>query len=203
MKTNTAIEQVKRKAYLAYHQDGILDILLGTTIIGIALWILLDSIVFTFMSWMSFILYANLKNTITIPRFGYVRFDETNTKHARAIGVGVLTLLLPVVVGTLFFMGPDRIPSSVIEFLRKYFEYTLAGIGALVMVMIGTLSGIRRLTGYAVVTIVVLWFSIQMQLNSVIPLLVTGSLILIIGIILMTNFIRRYPLHRTEGEDAI
>lgn len=196
--TDASIEQLKRKAYLGYHGDGILDLLLGSTMLGIALWLLLDSIFFTFMAWMGFILYAGMKNSITIPRFGYVSFDETKTRYARTISVGVLLLLLSLVVGILFFMSPDRIPPSVSQFLRNYFEYMLAGLCSLVMVLMGALSGIKRFTGYAGVTIVALWLSLQLQLNPVTPLLVMGSLILLIGTTLMVNFIRRHPLQSSE-----
>ena len=67
---------LRRKAYLAYHQDGIIDILIGATMIGFALWILLGYVLFTFISWLSFGFYVQLKNTITVPRFGYVRFQQ-------------------------------------------------------------------------------------------------------------------------------
>jgi len=200
--TNPSIDQLKRKAYLAYHQDGIVDILLGSTILGIGLWILLDSILFNFMAWMSFILYAGLKNTITIPRFGYVRFDETETKFTRAIGVGIALMLLMLVAGLLFFIGPDQIPVSVTVFLRKYFSYLLSGLGALAIGLIGMVSGIRRLIGYAVLMIVTLGLSMQIQLSGAIPLLFSGSLILLIGSVYLFKFIHRYPLQSSEAEDV-
>ena len=203
METKTSLDQLKRKAYLAYHQDGIVDILIGATIMGFALWILLDSIFFTFMAWMGGIVYAGLKNTITIPRFGYVRFNDTDKQNNLAIGVGIGLLLLVLVIGILFFLNPGRFPSSLIEFLRKYFVYFVSGIGALVMAIMGFWSRIRRLIGYAVVMIAALGFSMQVQLSGAIPTLVMGSLIMLIGITLLVNFIRRYPLQSSEAEDVV
>jgi hypothetical protein len=202
MSSDASLNQLKRKAYLAYHQDGIVDILIGATVLGFALWIFFDTIIFTFMAWMGGIVYAGLKNAITIPRFGYVRFDETRTQSTRAIGVGIALILLILVIGVLFFISPDRIPVSMTDFLRKYFAYLLSGLGVLAIAIMGMVSGIRRLLVYAAVMITVLGLSLQMQLNGAFPLLVSGSLILLIGIGLLVNFIRRYPLQPSEAEDV-
>jgi hypothetical protein len=202
MITNSSSNQLRRKAYLAYHQDGIIDILIGSTILGFGLWILSDIVIFTFISWLSFSFYISLKNSITIPRFGYVRFHESKRQTALAIGLGIGLLLLLLIVGILFIIGPDRILLTPITFLRKFHVYVMSGIGAVVMAIFGLWSGIRRLTSYALVMIAALVLSIQLEIIGGITLSVMGGLILLIGLALLVRFIRRNPLQRGEANNV-
>jgi hypothetical protein len=202
MSTNSSFQQLRRKAYLAYHQDGIIDILIGATILGFALWILLDNIIFTCMAWLSFSFYVTLKNVITIPRFGYVRFQETKRQTVLAIGLGIGLLLLLLLVGILFILGPDRVQLDTSAFLRKFHVYVMSGIGAIVMAIFGLWSGIRRLMAYALVSIVALGLSFQMEISGGITLLVMGGLILLIGMALMVRFIRQNPAQPVEADNV-
>ena len=199
MPANSSLNQLKRKAYLAYHQDGIIDILIGATILGFALWILLDNTIFTFMGLLSFSNYVNLKNTITVPRFGYVRFQETKRQTALAIGLAIGMLLLLLVVGILFLLGPERIALAPVTFLRKFHVYVMSGIGAVVMAIFGLWSGIRRLTAYALVLIAALGVSFLLEVNGGITLLVMGGLVLLAGLALMVRFVRRNPAQPREA----
>jgi len=202
MNTKTTLDQLRRRAYLAYHRDGIIDILIGATIIGWSLWLLLDNIVFNSISWMSFILYVGLKNAITIPRFGFVQFDESNKRKASMVGLGVGLLLFVAIVGVLFFVGPDFLPSSLTNLMRKYDLLVLGAFGGLAMVVAGFWSGIQRLVVYAAILVGLVWLFIELDLSGLYALLISGSLIVTIGLVLMVKFILRYPLHPAEDEDV-
>ena len=202
MNLDTSNNPLRRKAYLAYHQDGIMDILIGATIIGFALWILLDSVIFTFISWLSFGFYVQLKNAITVPRFGYVRFREANRHTFLAIGLAISLVLLLLVIGILFIAGADRIQLEPISFLRKFHVQVMSGIGATVMGIFGLWSGIGRLVAYAVILIASMLMSIGSGISGGIVLLVIGGLILLIGLFLLARFIRQYPAHPTEANSA-
>lgn len=193
---------LRRKAYLAYHQDGIIDILIGATMIGFALWILLGYVLFTFISWLSFGFYVQLKNTITVPRFGYVRFQQANRHTYLAVGLAIGLVLLFLVIGILLILGPDRIQLEPITFLRKFHVQVMSGVGAAVMAIFGLWSGIGRLTVYAVVLITSMVVSVSSGISGGMVLLVTGGMILLIGLYLLLRFIRQYPAHPTEANSA-
>jgi len=72
MSQEKQFKDLGRKAYLSYHQDGLIDILIGLGILGFGLMMLTDSVVFNMLAWMPIIFYVPLKNRITVPRFGYV-----------------------------------------------------------------------------------------------------------------------------------
>ena len=76
----TNLKEIERKAYMSYHQDGLIDVFAGFLILSFGLWLILD------MTWMGWILwfvavsaYAVAKRVVTIPRIGLVKF----VPHAR------------------------------------------------------------------------------------------------------------------------
>jgi len=60
---------LKRKVYLAYHQDGILDLAAGSVVAGFGLNMLTDNIVFLMFGWLAMMLYFLVKQRVTVPRF--------------------------------------------------------------------------------------------------------------------------------------
>jgi hypothetical protein len=202
MNAKLHLKQLRRKAYLGYHQDGIIDLLIGATIIGFGFWRMTDNIVFTSLSWLSFSLYVGLKRMVTIPRFGYVRFDEVQRKTQISIGLGLLIILMLAIGGLLFFARPDQLSPEMLTFMRKFHEFVMSGIGAATMILFGLLFGITRIVGYGIFMLISLWFAIQIGFPGDLTLLTIGGLILIVGFILLANFIRRYPVQSTESENG-
>ncbi len=203
MKPNHSLAQLKRKAYLAYHQDGILDLCIGATILSIGLWRLTDIVLFGSMSWLSISIYYGLKRAITVPRFGYVVFDEAKRKTQISIGMALVILLVLATGGVLFFGRPDQLPPDLVTFIRKFHEFVMSGIGALTMLIFGLWLGIRRLAGYGFVMLLVLWTAIQTGWRGDLTILSIGSCILLIGAFLLVRFITRYPIQPSEAGNAV
>ena len=203
MADEASIRQLKRRAYLSYHQDGIIDLLIGVSILGFGLWNYLDQPIFAFMCLLCFISYIQLKNLITIPRFGYVRFQEGKGETRLLIGIGIGLVLLLLVIGFLYLLGPDRVGLAPFTFLRKFHVYVMSGIGAIVMAMFGLWGGIHRLIAYAVFFIAALVINFFLELNHSIPLLLTGSSLALIGLVLMVRFIRRNPTEAGQVNHAL
>jgi hypothetical protein len=193
MHDGSSLKELKRRAYLAYHQDGILDFIIGVSILGFGLWIYLDQPIFAFFCIFSFSSYIQLKNIITVPRFGYVRFQEGKRETGLLIGIGIGLLLLLLVVGILYMLGPERVGYAPINFLRKFHVYVMSSIGAAVMAIFGLWSGIRRLIAYTLFLLAALVITYFQELHHSLPLLLMGSSLMLIGILLVVRFIRRNP----------
>lgn len=202
MNKELPLDGLRRKAYLAYHHDGILDMLIGATIIGFGLWRISGNIIFSSLSWLGFTIYYGLKRTITIPRFGFVRFSETQRKAQVSIVIGLMILLIMAVGGLQFFSRPDQIPPTVQIFMRKFHEFVMSGVGALSMILFGLLFGIKRLIGYGVFMLATLWIAIQLGWPGGITLFALGCLITLVGFALLIRFMRRYPLLPVEPGNA-
>lgn len=202
MNQSESLTHLRRKAYLAYHQDGIVDILIGATVIGLGLWRITANIIFTSLTWLSFSLYVGLKRTITIPRFGFVRFDDAQRKVQASLLMGLLILLLLSVAGLFFFAQPDRLPPSLVMFMRKFHEFVFGGVGALSLVIFGLLFGIRRVSGYGIFMLLALWIAIQLGWPGGLTLVAIGSVILLVGLAYLVRFIRTYPFQAEENGNA-
>ena len=203
MSEKSALRLLKQRAYLAYHQDGIIDLMIGVAILGFGLWIWLDQPIFALFAFFCFGFYIQLKNAITIPRFGYVRFREAKRESGLIVGIGIGIVLLALVVGLLFLLGSDRIGLAPLTFLRKFHVYVMSSIGAVIMAIFGLWSGIRRLIAYALFLIAVLGITYLQELDGSVPLLLTGSLLMSIGLILLTRFVRENPSEPGQINHAI
>jgi hypothetical protein len=199
MSTNGSLAQIRRKAYLAYHQDGIIDLCIGAIVLGFGLWRLTGIIVFSSLSWLFISFYIVLKRSITIPRFGFARFNEAQRKTQISIAMGLLILLVLALGGLFFFARPDQIPPEVHTFMRKFHEFVMSGIGAFLMVLFGFLFGIKRVVGYGLLMLTTLFITIQLGWPADLTLLSIGTVILLIGIGLLISFLRRYPRQPTEA----
>lgn len=189
MGEKASLGRLKRKAYLAYHQDGIIDLLIGIAILGFGLWLFLDQPIFAYLCLLSFGSYIHIKNLITVPRFGYVRFEESKRETGLAAGVGIGLGLLTLVVVMLYLLGPDRVGFGPITFLRKFHIYVMSGIGAVVMAIFGLWSGIRRLIVYALLLITTLVVTYLLALHGSVALLFTGSTLASVGLVLLIRFV--------------
>jgi hypothetical protein len=193
MTEEDSLDKLKHRAYLAYHQDGIIDFLIGIALLGFGLWIYLDQPLFAYLCLICFGSYIQLKNVITVPRFGYVRFQEGKRETGLLIGLGIGLALLALVLVILSLIGPDLLGLAPLTFLRKFHVYVMSSIGAVIMVIFGLWSGIRRLIAYGLLLIAALVIINYLELDRSLPLLLTGTSLAFIGLVMMMRFIRRNP----------
>ena len=110
MTTLKPIKQLSRQSYQEFHQDGIIDILVGASLLGFALWLQLDVPLFAFICWLSVSFYKSLKNKLTVPRFGFVRFEEDRKQFILSIiAAGIMLILL---LAARFLIIEGRYPQS-------------------------------------------------------------------------------------------
>jgi hypothetical protein len=203
MSTTKEFDTLKRKVYLAYHQDGILDLVAGSVVLGFGTFMLTDNIAFLMAGWFVMMMYVFLKNRITVPRFGYVRIDSEKKalmKSWISVGIGVLVLLL-------FFLLPiflRREPTSpeMDAWIRRYHMvplstmlFGLPALGAAIFL------GLKRFYLYALLAAGLPLLGAMLNIETYIPIVTTGAVIITYGAFLLANFLKKYPLN-TEDEDA-
>ncbi|MEJ2747631.1 MAG: hypothetical protein P8183_06945 [Anaerolineae bacterium] len=204
MKQNITFKDLRQKTYLAYHQDGILDTLVGLGIIGFGVSMLMDSSLSFALSWVPFFLYAPLKKRITVPRLGYVKFDSERTTSVRMIIlllVGITTLAL--FLGLFVFMRGDRMSTDLSALLDKYLLLLLGSFVAVGFVVAAALSGIKRFYGQALLGELVLITGIELGLQPPTYVIIWGVLTFLIGGWLLVQFLRKYPVVGEDGDDVV
>ena len=201
---NKNINSLTRKVYLSYHQDGILDLAAGTVVFGFGLNMLTGNIVFLMVGWMAMMMYMIIKQRITVPRFGYVRFESekrTFTKGMVSVGIGVLVLFLFVA----FKFIVDKQPASpeMQAWLQRYHMVPLSGmLFGLPALAAAIFLGLRRFYLYALLAVGLPALGAWVEIETYIPIVTTGLTMLAIGTVLLTNFLRKYPLNHGGSEDV-
>ncbi len=203
MKEKQAFDKLRRRAYLEYHQDGVLDILIGLCVIGFGLNMLADSSALSILSWMPIIFYVPLKNRITVPRFGFARFDSDRSRSVRAsMGILSCVLMLGLLMGVYLFTVGDKMPSAFDVFLQKYHMLVLGGLAALALVGAAAVAGLKRLYVYAALTLTIIIAGIEFGIRSPYYVIAIGSIMLLTGLWLLIRFLQNHPVIAEDTHEA-
>jgi hypothetical protein len=201
------LKEIERRAYMSYHQDGLLDIFAGLYILGFGIGILMDILwEFGFGVIMPGIVLVTVlpiwiaaKRKITLPRIGYVNFGIRGANKIIAIFVGLMVAglgALSIVTFTVFQGGPR-------EWLDFIFQNGMifVGVGSLAVCMLfGYSMGLKRLYAYGLLAATALVIGHFMGISFAYILLALGTAVMVTGVVVLTNFVRKYPL---KGDKAI
>ncbi len=201
MTTLKSIKQLNRQSYQEFQQDGILDILVGASLLGFALWLQLDIPLFAFICWLSISFYKSLKNKLTIPRFGFVRFEEDRKQSFLGIIAAGIVLMLLLAARFLIIEGRDP-QSNLAVFLRKNHPYLMSSIGAVLLTAFGLWRGLSRFTIYGLLFLGLLVGFFLVDIPGQIALFSAGGAIFVIGCYLLITFLRKHPLEEERRANA-
>jgi hypothetical protein len=196
MEHNINLKNLERKAYLSYHQDGILDFFIGFNILLFGLWILADMVYLAgaFVA-ISTPIYAQMKKQITIPRLGYVKFAPSRTaKSQKTILLLVIAGFLAFIPGVFLFVTTDMGIQAPIQFLIDYGMIVIGVAGMVLITAVAYLTELRRLNAYAVLFLVLFMSGHFLSYPFAYYLIALGTAILVSGAYMLINFQRRYPL---------
>jgi hypothetical protein len=184
--------ELKKKAFLSFHNDGILDILIGwdLAVIGVSLHLHTLSPLSGFIAMVPLLFYGLLKSWITLPRLGHAQFRPRRSFSVWLVGaVGVVFLLAAVIFGFFIdsssgFVGP--------------IAFALLGI-ALTMVFT---TGFNRILAYAI--LVPLFFIVGFGLRFLTPemIIAVGGILMVVGIWMLVRFLRTHPI-QVEEDDLV
>jgi hypothetical protein len=202
------LREVEKKAYMSYHQDGLLDIFVGVYILGFGLGIWADIIVgfFGFGSIMPAILIATVppiwiqaKRKITMPRIGFVKFGPKGTHRLMGVLIGL------AIVGLGFFMAVTFTsnqggPPLWLQTIVQYGMIVIGLASLLICSLFGYSMGLRRLYAYGLLTLILFVSGHFIGIFFGYILLILGTTVTAVGFALLISFVRKYPL---QGDRAI
>jgi hypothetical protein len=189
------LKQLAHKAYLSYHKDGLLDVLIGLGTIGFGMNLATDSSGWMWLSLLPMLVYVPLKNRITVPRFGYVRFDserEARRKRFTSILISGLFALCVVGIGLVLFSG--RPAPAGVSWIRENTMLFWGLSAAMLLVLVGLISRILRFAFYALMSLLLTAGASWFGLMEFAPILILGVVLVIVGAVLLVCFLRKYPL---------
>jgi hypothetical protein len=204
MKTTNELHPLKHKVLWAYHQDGILDITTATVLLGFSAFMATTNVVFLIAGVLFVSQYLFLKQRVTMPRFGYVRFESQEKMLKR----NLIFLVIGVIVILSFFIGKivlRNLPVSIEirEFTQRYHMVPLSAmLFAFPMIVAAALLGLKRFYLYALLAIALPAIGAYLNIETYVPILSTGVVIVVTGIVLLSIFMKKYPKHNEEGKDG-
>ena len=199
MSENDDFQKLADRAYNSYHQDGIIDMLLGAGITGFGLQILFDSSALMILSWMPFLFYMPMKTHITAPRYGYVRFkgeQEERTRNTRLVLIGLLAFT--ILLGLALFLAFDRVTPEVRALIGENTMLLMGMLAALILAVAAAVTGLKRFYVYAALTLLFNLAGAFLPIPDGAATVLLGLTILASGIWLLARFIRAYPLPDEE-----
>lgn len=190
-------KKLQQRTYKSYHQDGLIDMIIGLSFIGFGLNMAFDNSAFIFLAWLPIILYVPFKNRVTVPRIGYVKFTAPNRILFGAVIAGLLVLLLGIFV--FLIAGPDQIPAPMNAWLKQYHMLLLGSITALFFAGAALITSITRLYTHAILIVAIFAVGTWLNIAPAIYVITTGLLIEVVGIWMLARFLRKYPVASEEG----
>jgi hypothetical protein len=194
MKSNT-LENLEKKMYQSYFQDGLWDIFLGLLFLFMGVRSLSGNVWYTLLALSGIPVFILGKRFITIPRMGYVKFGETRKKKRR----NLIVIILVAIIVTYSILFISLTGSS----LNTLFTGVFLGlmISTIFMVMAYFLD-FTRLYFYA------LLFGIAISINELfwghpmapLALSLSGGFVLSLGCILLIRFMKTYTPHQDVTE---
>jgi hypothetical protein len=204
MSTTNEFDTLKRKIYFAYHQDGILDITAATVLLGFGTFMATDNVIFLILGAIFAAQYVMMKQRITIPRFGYVRLEpreKTLTKLSLLAGLGVLVLLVFIGLSTLLGNVPSSLDMQ--AWMRRYHMILYSGVlFGLPALAAAVFLGLNRFYLYALLTVGLPALGAWLNIETFIPILATGFVLLAYGIVLLSSFLKKYSINDNESSSV-
>ena len=146
------LKAIERRAYLSYHEDGIIDILIGLSIITVSFYILGE------MIWLmgSFVavytpMYMAMKKKYTFPRLGQVTFSRNRTGRTRNSFTFLIAINVLGVLGGFYFWWTfsEGAPPTWFPMFLDYFPIIIGAVGAVLAAVIAYITELKRFNGYA------------------------------------------------------
>jgi len=195
------LKEIERKAYTSYHQDGVIDVTIAFVVFVFNIMMLSD------MPWLGGItgilaisFYAGAKKLLTVPRIGYVKFPQQRAQ--RITTVTVVLGVLALVVGIFAFMQTTSQGTPAwLQLLIENYMLTIGTAGATLFLLGGYAFKTKRVYAYALLTLAMFVAGHFIIFPLYYYLTVLGTLILLIGLIMMIRFVRKYPKTTETAEE--
>lgn len=199
------LKDVEKRTYIFYHQDGLIDIFIGTYILLFATAILANNIL-DLSTWfvipaifpaLMVPIWVALKKRITVPRIGYVKFKATGANRLTVVFIG--TLVAGMFTFFLFGFASTQSWAQQLRNIMTQNGMLFIGIGAfLTSSLFAYTIGLKRLYAYGLLALALFGLLQFIAFPFEYMLIAIGLIIGIYGIALLTRFVQKYP--KPSGE---
>lgn len=196
------LKRIERKGYLSFYQDGIWDLFIGLSFIGMAVGVFYNYPGITaIIPALALVIVPGLKKLITLPRLGYVKLSPAReVKIRKNISSLVLLLTLTAVLGGIVFFAYTG-NSGWQRWIKSLALLPFGAVLSLIAGAVGFLYGIKRVLIYAVLILVIFIIGHILELRPTFHFSVIGITMTLVGLAMLIRFISKYP--RPSEEEAV
>ena len=205
------VDGLERKAYQAYNEDGLLDILTGFMMAFIGYYVLseVDIPYAPFVAIFGPAIWASLKKAVTEPRIGQVKFGPgRRTRQQKAVMIFAFVVNVLLVLSFFVKTGPFLGPGNSI--LYTYGVILVgSGVVSLILFTIGHFNEVPRFKGYAAVSVPMFVAghfltdpALDVYQRMAYVLIPLGLLMLGYGGVTLRRFVQKYPKITDVGVDG-
>jgi len=193
MPGDPTLDRLERKAFHAYHRDGIVDLLVGLMALGFGIGMWTNSTTLFALVWLPTIFYRPLRSWLVVPRLGYASFGTGGAGPARSARRWVVLLLAgSVALGLVTFMATNSSPEWR-SFMRAHPLLFFGGLGALGLTVGGLATKLWRFVGYGAVAALIAVVGDQVGLAPEPGVTAIGAIIVVLGLGRLTWFLTNFP----------
>jgi hypothetical protein len=192
------LKKIEKKFYLSYHQDGLWDIFLGLFFIamGLLFYFNIESLLVIIPAGIVVPLMF-IKRSFAVSRLGYVVFSEERrtrekNKYLLMVTLGLFGFYFGVMI---FFTAAGG--RAIYDFLDSLPVNPIAIFIAIAVMTVTAVFGIWRFTTYSFLIIIIFFIGDRFNDQIIGPSILTGIIILAIGVVILVRFMRKYP--KIEG----
>jgi hypothetical protein len=190
-------KNLRQKLLVVYHNDGILDMVVGTTVLMLAIVMAYESVVFIGLIGIPIVLYIPIKERLSLPRIGIIRFEAEDVTRKR-MSFFVLTGLAMFMLFSLFFLLRAGVSSGLVELLRNNLVPIFAFILGGTLFAAGRILNNVRFVVYGLLSLGLVLGAFFAGLRVWVPVSLVGILMEAVGIYKLVNFLREHPLEDEE-----
>jgi hypothetical protein len=152
---------------------------------------------------MAIMLYFLIKQRITVPRFGFVRIEsEKKTRQKAWVSVGIGVLFVAFFLTLNIFVSRQPTSPEMQAWIQRYHMVPLSAmLFGLPTLAAAIFLGLKRFYLYALLAVGLPLIGAWLNIETYIPIVTTGAIMVAYGAFLLVNFLRKYPLN-PEGEDS-
>jgi hypothetical protein len=198
MTQNIDLKKNDQEAYLYFHKDGLIDIAIGLGVLVFGLGILVD------LAWLAAILPINIvilwkpiKKAFTARRLSEDELELLNPTAIRktfALISGLLWLLLGTGLALFLALSFGNVSNVVRDWMRAYFEPGFGVFFAVTMSTAGVILSVQRFHLYSLLTVLIFLGVFFLKGGLPIALVLTGSAIILAGLIISWQFAKSHPV---------
>ena len=191
------LDDIERRAYLSYHEDGLIDIVLGIGLFIASLWAYVEMIWLMGGIIVSLTpMYMGLKKKYTFPRIGEVTFSRDRTRRSQnSMTFLVIMNVVGVLLGFVFWMAfsGDTRPQWILLMIDNY-PVVFGIAGGVIWAVVGYITDLTRFYRYSAATLVVIGSANFIPTPFVAHMLLLSVIVIISGYMQFQSFKGKYPI---------